>query len=679
MGRGNEVGLQTEAAANKPPTPRSLIAIRAAADMAAVLLASWLGFALYTAMIEAGLLVRGIPSGAVYAGVALIVGAMVAGFGLLTGAYGDGTSVLDHREVSGAIRAVWLSAAVLFGLLFVFRAGSQFSRIVLLLTILLSIVTIVVGRRLLTPLFTGARHAGDRNRRVIIVGAGATGRLVMKKIVQVPTAGLKLLGFIDDLVPMDTTLSCMTRQGHKDRLEVAVLGRTWEIGEVIQQHRPHVVFVALADVPSECVDTLVASAQSSSVEVRLVPGLGELRADQLELNDLAAVPFLRRSPFNPIHPMDPVKRLLDLMLSGALLVVTAPLLLIVSLLIRADSKGPALFRQIRIGRGGRSFEILKLRTMYVESNRFADSPSDDSDPRVTRIGRWLRASGIDELPQLINVFRGEMSMVGPRPEMPYIVDQYTELEQTRLLVKPGITGLWQLGADRKAQIHHNLEYDIYYVRNRSPLLDTLILLETVILTFRLTVEKLAGTARARRSTPASDRSETIGVQASGPVRSFVLVVPDQRTGGKRTSFDSPSIAAARVAARSVPVKVLVAPGNLMRMHENLNSGTNDEADSSGDSPSVGPANSRRHNLEIVPYRDSRDLRTWLGRAEIVLTDLPNLSDNIETAVPGPIVYVDSDSPMTVDGTMVRGDGGQCETVVQVVLDALNGGSAPPAS
>jgi lipopolysaccharide/colanic/teichoic acid biosynthesis glycosyltransferase len=153
----------------------------------------------------------------------------------------------------------------------------------------------------------------------------------------------------------------------------------------------------------------------------------------------------------------------DLGVSVPLLLVSTPLWPLAALAIRLDSRGPVLFRQVRVGKDGEAFVMLKFRTMGVDTDRFAVSPSSESDPRVTRVGRWLRLTGLDEIPQLLNVIRGNMSMVGPRPEMPFLVEGYSELQQTRLLAKPGITGLWQLSPDRDAQIHENIEYDIYYV------------------------------------------------------------------------------------------------------------------------------------------------------------------------------------------------------------------------
>ena len=149
-----------------------------------------------------------------------------------------------------------------------------------------------------------------------------------------------------------------------------------------------------------------------------------------------------------------------------------------ALLIRLTSPGPVIFQQLRVGHRGRLFFLYKFRSMFVDSPAYAFSPRTGFDSRITTVGRFLRRTCFDEVPQLWNVLRGEMSLVGPRPEMPFIVDRYTSLERQRLAVKPGITGLWQLSGDRGRLIHENLEYDLYYLRHRNLFMDFAVLLHT---------------------------------------------------------------------------------------------------------------------------------------------------------------------------------------------------------
>jgi lipopolysaccharide/colanic/teichoic acid biosynthesis glycosyltransferase len=174
------------------------------------------------------------------------------------------------------------------------------------------------------------------------------------------------------------------------------------------------------------------------------------------------------------------KRVCDIILSAALLILASPILASVSLGVRIDSKGPAIFAQRRVGRNGESFVLYKFRSMHVDAPMYGFSPTHANDARITRIGRILRKTSLDELPQLWNVLKGDMSLVGPRPEMPFIVERYGPRERQRLSVVPGITGLWQLSADRAFLIHENLEYDLYYIRNRGLFMDLAILLHTAM-------------------------------------------------------------------------------------------------------------------------------------------------------------------------------------------------------
>ena len=174
------------------------------------------------------------------------------------------------------------------------------------------------------------------------------------------------------------------------------------------------------------------------------------------------------------------KRALDVCLAaiGLLpLVVLTPLLAIV---VKLSSPGPVFFSQRRVGKNGRTFRIYKFRTMYADAPRYGYSPKANPDPRVTCAGRMLRRSKLDELPQLINVLLGQMSLVGPRPEMPFIVERYTAVQRERLALTPGITGLWQISEHRTAPIHEHLEYDFYYAEHRSLLLDLAILCRTAL-------------------------------------------------------------------------------------------------------------------------------------------------------------------------------------------------------
>lgn len=174
-----------------------------------------------------------------------------------------------------------------------------------------------------------------------------------------------------------------------------------------------------------------------------------------------------------------VKRVLDFIFALTGLIIFLPFWILVGLLIRFDSPGKAVFTHTRIGKDGKPFTLYKFRTMYKGVKDEELAPQSPDDKRITRIGRFLRRTSLDEMPQLINVLRGDMSLVGPRPEMPFIVEHYTPLERKRLLVKPGLTGLWQIMGRKDLPLHHNVEYDFYYITRRSLWMDFVIILKTI--------------------------------------------------------------------------------------------------------------------------------------------------------------------------------------------------------
>jgi undecaprenyl phosphate N,N'-diacetylbacillosamine 1-phosphate transferase len=180
-----------------------------------------------------------------------------------------------------------------------------------------------------------------------------------------------------------------------------------------------------------------------------------------------------------------IKSTFDVCCSVLLLICLIPLSLVVSVLIKLDSQGPVLFNQPRIGKNGREFRIYKFRTMYENVPKEGLSPVDSLDQRITKVGRLLRKTSLDELPQLINILKGEMSFVGPRPEQKSIVEQhYTSHEYARFLVKPGITGIWQISMDRTKPIHENLHHDFKYIHEISLVNDLKIIFKTIVVIFK---------------------------------------------------------------------------------------------------------------------------------------------------------------------------------------------------
>ncbi|MEO0649803.1 MAG: sugar transferase, partial [Planctomycetota bacterium] len=344
-----------------------------------------------------------------------------------------------------------------------------YSRITVFLTFILILFLTTVSRFFSFKAIQNLHRRGIGNRNALVLGTGPTAQWLLRKFTLVPTLGLRTVGLISH-EPEEV--------GTKVEYD-EVLGTFDDLEQIIGQHKVGEVFVALPESSEEHVMGLIERLEELGVTYRVVPRFYHLMSQRVRIENLDSIPLISRPDKRLSFPSYATKRLLDLLLAGTALLLTAPLFLLASLLIRRDSEGPVFYRQTRVGKQGKPFRMFKFRTMYTHLSGDAAAPKDDRDPRITPIGRYLRRYSLDELPQLINVVRGEMSLVGPRPEMPFIVEQYGPLERERLRAKPGITGLWQISYARTEDIHKNLDYDIYYVENRSLLLDVVILFLTV--------------------------------------------------------------------------------------------------------------------------------------------------------------------------------------------------------
>ncbi len=348
-------------------------------------------------------------------------------------------------------------------------APDAFSRLTTLLTFALIFLFTTISRFASFKLIQGLHRQGVGNRNVLIVGTGDTANWLMRKFVLVPTLGLRLAGFV--------TIDKSLVGRFFERTEV--LGDLDELEALIGRHKISEVFVALPEAEEEQVMEVIARLERIGCTYRVVPRFYHLMSQRVKIENLDSIPLISRPDRGMGFLTSASKRLLDLSLGGLLLLALGPIFLLATFLIKRDSKGPVFYRQVRIGKLGRPFRMFKFRTMYTHLSGDAVAPKDHLDPRITPVGRFLRRYSLDEVPQLFNVLTGEMSLVGPRPEMPFIVEQYGPLQRERLRAKPGITGLWQISYARTEAIHQNLDYDIYYVENRSFLLDLVILFLTV--------------------------------------------------------------------------------------------------------------------------------------------------------------------------------------------------------
>jgi exopolysaccharide biosynthesis polyprenyl glycosylphosphotransferase len=379
----------------------------------------------------------------------------------------------------------------------VYRIGNSTTTVVVILIAGTFIIQPLVYSRLL-PIEVGiltilllslarvARHvaAGQLRKRgigldrVLIVGAGEIGRAVMRNLVARPELGYHVVGFVDD------DLS----KGDLGRFKA--LGGLDSVGVALKAERIDEVIITLPWMYHRTIMGLVRSCEAAGVRARVVPDLFQLSLSRVDFDDMGGIPLIGLKETAIPRAGRLVKRALDISLSLIALVVFAPVLGLIALLIRLDSRGPAVFTQRRVGEAGRPFDIFKFRSMRVGAEGQQAQLQDlnqatgplfkiKADPRLTRMGRFLRRSSLDELPQFINVLRGEMSVVGPRPGLPPEVAQYQPWQRQRLEVPPGITGLWQVSGRSDLSFDEMCLLDVYYIENWSLGLDLTIMLRTV--------------------------------------------------------------------------------------------------------------------------------------------------------------------------------------------------------
>jgi len=586
-------------------TPRAeVLTLRVLADFLAITLAFVVAAKLYGGFLSWVPLDRSIPDPERYL-------TLAAGFGALTlcvfwyrNLYRGRATVLNLWELESTVKGILLSAAFLFAALF-FLELESYSRAVVLSAIGLAAVFVVLERRLVCAFLKSLHVNGGSPRRTLVYGCDDVGQLLMKKIVESPSVGATVIGYLDDFAPLRTTVACRITQSDPVLYEVPILGRLEDLEEVVERFEVDELLVAVRALDQERLQAIFDRSREHGISVGVVPNLADVRSDQLFVEDLSSIPVLRpRVPAGRrIHRM--IKEAFDRVAALVLAILTAPLWGVIAALIRLDSPGPVLFGQERVGKNGKRFQVLKFRTMRGDTQPYASSPQgDDVDPRITRIGRFLRATGLDELPQLINVLKGEMSLVGPRPEMPHIVEKYNAVERQRLRVKPGITGLWQISPDRHAEIHENIHYDLYYVQQWSFLLDLMILMETAFLTIGALVAKLVRRRRGKEE-PAAGQVQMI------PREAYVLVALDQRWDGDVPVNWKILAPATYELSTDRPVRIVVTDANRPALDRLL-------------AEAMGRLGVEGCTFAYTSYRSRSDLRQQVVEARLVITDLPHV-------------------------------------------------------
>jgi exopolysaccharide biosynthesis polyprenyl glycosylphosphotransferase len=396
------------------------------------------------------------------------------------GAYEPANSLLRIRETERILRI----SIITFGLFFLstIMFAHLVSRAIVSCAFFAVPVALTMQKQLLFLLVRGLHARGHGIQNVLIYGAGETGKSLFSALVRSPKLGLRPIAVVDD--NPDLAGQRIHESGYRRKNSLTIL-RGPVTSEMLLRMQASLVLVGIPSLPADRLSAVAQEAFSVGSAVSFVPHTGNSPETVVpEYADLDGVLVASLAPPSERPWYDMCKRFFDVVAASALIILAAPAWLLIAALVKLDSRGPVLFRQSRIGLNGVPFDILKFRSMRVDCPKYEYHPTDARDSRITRTGRWLRRTSLDELPQLLNVLYGQMSLVGPRPEMPFIVAEYDARQRQRLQVLPGITGLWQISADRASLIHENLQFDMYYIRHRSFFLDLALLLHTAMFAAR---------------------------------------------------------------------------------------------------------------------------------------------------------------------------------------------------
>jgi len=377
----------------------------------------------------------------------------------------------EFQTLTITLGIFWLAVAGM--LYFSFR---ETSRVLVIYAIGINALLAILWRVIVRAAFRMQQRRIVGETRVLIVGAGVVGYRVAQMIEDYQWTGLRLIGYLDD-------------DPHKHLADHTILGTLNDIQLVVQEHDVNDVVLALPPWAHDRLNMVVSWLHELPVNVRIIPDYFSLALYRATVDDFGGIPMinLRDPAFNVYQRL--VKRLFDLAVGGMLTLFFLPLMGIIALAIKLDSPGPILFRQKRVGENGRLFEMYKFRSMVENAEALQEEVNHvdkeghvihkcEADPRVTKVGRFIRRWSLDELPQFFNVLEGTLSLIGPRPELPWLVECYEPWQRKRFAVPQGITGWWQVNGRSDKMMHLHTDEDLYYIQNYSLWLDIYILLKT---------------------------------------------------------------------------------------------------------------------------------------------------------------------------------------------------------
>ncbi len=386
-----------------------------------------------------------------------------------------GPSQVD--EFSSIFAAVSVGTVVAIALIsFIFKNEMDYPRLMMVYAWLLSLIFVSLGRYVHARVKRALQARGIGEDKVLIVGTGEVGQMILGKILHTPGLGYKVIGFVDS-------------GGGEGINGVPILGGIEDIPALIDANGVDEVIIGLPEASHQEILNIISKCEREKVDIKVFPDVFQIMASEVSIGDLGGLPLLTVRDIALRGWKLTLKRAVDLVCSAVGLVVLSPLMLLIAFLIKLDSPGPVFYFQERMGLDAKPFWTLKFRSMRQDAEAETGPVwATENDPRCTRLGAFIRRLSIDEFPQLINVFLGEMSMVGPRPERPVFVEQFRRQiphYMDRHREKAGLTGWAQVNGLRgDTSIVERTKYDLWYIENWSLLLDFKIMLRTLLRLFR---------------------------------------------------------------------------------------------------------------------------------------------------------------------------------------------------
>ncbi len=390
-----------------------------------------------------------------------------------------------NRGLPGVGRIVLAASLGVAGLILVMYGAKLpgLSRAWTLILWSVSMMTVIAGRMLVNVVITVRHRRGLDLRSALVVGSNAESADIIRVIRANQAAGL---------VPIGCVASSQAQRLELDYCsgDVPVLGAARELTDIVRDSGAHVVVIAASAFDHDVLARILAELRDVDVDVHLSSGLFEVLSSRVLVTEIAGVPVITIRGLSLSRSNLFVKRLFDLVVATTIVVIGSPVWLLIAAAIKFTSHGPVFYSQTRLGRDGEPFGMLKFRSMYVDAEaRLAEVRGANeatgplfkmrNDPRVTKVGRLMRKYSIDEFPQLINVLRGEMSLVGPRPPLPHESEHYSVRDWRRLEVVPGMTGLWQVSGRSGLTFDEMVSLDIFYIENWSVALDMTLIIRTI--------------------------------------------------------------------------------------------------------------------------------------------------------------------------------------------------------